>query len=72
MKGIFIIEAKLDLEKIQRLYEILESNELGFTRIDSCTRADYIVTELISPTRIVRNARRVLLKVLIVYYLSND
>lgn len=65
MKKIYLIEAKLSIEKLERLREILEKQEQDFTRAESCTRADYIVTELKSPSRIIKNARRVCKKVFI-------
>lgn len=58
LKSVFVIEAKLSLEKTQEVKKYLESNA-GFEKTDSCAHADYIVTELKSPSRIMRNAKKV-------------
>jgi galactose-1-phosphate uridylyltransferase len=59
MKKIYVIQAKLSPEKIKRLNDILESQQEEFTKAKSCILADYIVTELKSPSRIIKNAKRV-------------
>lgn len=58
LKRIYIIEAKLSSDKIQQLNKLLESKQ-DYEKIDSCAHADYIVTELKSPYRIMRNVRKV-------------
>lgn len=58
LKKVYIIEAKLSLEKNRQLTEYLES-EKEYEKIESYAHADYIITELKSPSRIMRNVRKV-------------
>lgn len=57
-KKIYIIEAKLSSETVNYLTEILERRSKEYRRVFACTIADYIVTELKSPSRIIRNVKK--------------
>lgn len=58
-KKVYILETKLSLEKVQRLTNFLVlTKEYKITQ--NYTLADYIVTELKSPSRIMRMVKKVL------------
>lgn len=59
-KKIYIIEAKLSSERVNYLNEILERRSKEYERVFACTIADYIVTALKSPSRIIRNVKKVI------------
>lgn len=57
-KKIYILETKLSSEKVQQLAEMLQvTQKYKMTR--NYTLADYIVTELKSPSRIMRMVKKV-------------
>lgn len=58
-KKVFIIEAKLSPEELKNITEMLNSKPKEYKRVYACAIADYIITELKSPSRIMRNVKKV-------------
>jgi hypothetical protein len=56
---IYLVPLKLNADKLERIRYIIELNKDDYCLIASCVIADYIVTGLKSPSRIVRNIRGV-------------
>ena len=61
LKKVYIIEAKVEQSKLEYLIEMMERKSKHFKRVQACTIADYIVTELKSSVRIIRNVKKVIL-----------
>lgn len=62
---LYLLQTKLTEDKLDRITRFLERHEGDFELIDAHQLADYIVTELKSPSRILRNIKNVNLKDLI-------
>ncbi|KAI8086904.1 uncharacterized protein B0P05DRAFT_15068 [Gilbertella persicaria] len=57
---IYLIELKLSVVKLERINELLECRKNSLCLVNSYFAADYIVTELKSPSRILRNTKEVM------------